>query len=140
MYILFYGPLYMDVPGLTDLQELIYISSVRTQGVVWKTYQERWIIGTDEERGSGKFVLSVRLDDDDDIFSSRSCDRNTSHILNSHLDGACEIRQVAMVAPSSLCLTIFVQSNNLKVKSYLRDKYRVSFTTYCLKVRTFSKV
>ena len=36
-----------DVPVSADLQELIYISSVRTLSVVWKTYRERWMIGTD---------------------------------------------------------------------------------------------
>ena len=34
---LFYGPLHMDVPVLADQQELIYISSVWTQDIVWKT-------------------------------------------------------------------------------------------------------
>ena len=29
------------------------------------------------------------------------CDRNASHILNSHLCGATELRQVVMVAPST---------------------------------------
>ena len=61
---------------------------MRTQGVIWKTYRERWMIGTkverekeidrerereierererERERESRKYVLSVRLDDDDD--------------------------------------------------------------------------
>ena len=49
----------MDVPVLGDQQGLIYITFVRTQDV------ERWIIGTDWEKESGKYVLSKRLYDDD---------------------------------------------------------------------------
>ena len=45
----FYGPLSMGVPMLADQEELIYISSVRTQDVVWKTYPERLMVGTDGE-------------------------------------------------------------------------------------------
>ena len=33
--------------------------------VVWKTNQERWMIGTDGERKSEKSVLSAQLNDDD---------------------------------------------------------------------------
>ena len=51
----FSGPLHMDVPVLTDQQELFCISSVRTLDVVWKTCRDRW-----------KSVLSIRFDDDDD--------------------------------------------------------------------------
>ena len=64
----FYVPLHMDVPVLADQQEPIYISSVQTQDVVWKTYQERWMIGTDGKRESGKSKLAAWLDDDDDIY------------------------------------------------------------------------
>ena len=39
---------------------------VRTQDVVWKTYEERWMIGTNEARPSGKSVPAARLEDDDD--------------------------------------------------------------------------
>ena len=35
-----YGPLHMDMSVLADQQELIYISSMQTQDVVWKTCQE----------------------------------------------------------------------------------------------------
>ena len=35
---------------LDNQQEIIYNSSVGTQGVVWKTYRKRWIIGTNGER------------------------------------------------------------------------------------------
>ena len=42
----------MDVLALADLQELIYINSERTLDTVWKTSQERWMIGIDGERES----------------------------------------------------------------------------------------
>ena len=45
----FYRSLHIDVRRLTDLQEHIYISSVRTQDVFWKTCLERWMIETDGE-------------------------------------------------------------------------------------------
>ena len=35
----FYGPLHINVSALADQQELIYISSVGTLDVVWKTCQ-----------------------------------------------------------------------------------------------------
>ena len=44
----FYGPLHMDAPVLADQQELIYIRSVRTQDVVWRTCREWWMIGERE--------------------------------------------------------------------------------------------
>ena len=53
----------MDVPVVADEQECIYISSVRTQDVVWKTCQEQWMIETDGDRESGKAMLSVQHDD-----------------------------------------------------------------------------
>ena len=40
----------MDVPVLIDQQELIDMSSVRTQDVVWETCREQWMIETDGER------------------------------------------------------------------------------------------
>ena len=58
----------MDVPVLADLQELLYIGSMGTNDVVWKTCRERWAIGR-IERESGKSVPTVRLDNDnDDIY------------------------------------------------------------------------
>ena len=48
----FYGPLHMDVPVVANQQELIYISSERTQYVIWKTCRGRWIKRTDRERKS----------------------------------------------------------------------------------------
>ena len=61
----FYGPRHIDVPVLADRQEIIYISSIGTLDVVWKTCREWWMIGTDIEEESRKSVLSARLDDDD---------------------------------------------------------------------------
>ena len=55
----------MDVSALANQSELIYISSMRTLDVSWRTSRERWKIGTDGERELGKSVLSARLDDDD---------------------------------------------------------------------------
>ena len=49
---LFNGPRYMDVPVLANQQEIIYISSVWTQDVFWKTYRERWTIETNGEKES----------------------------------------------------------------------------------------
>ena len=63
----FHGPLHTDVTVWTEQQELIIISFVWTQDIVWKTYRVRKMIGTDEERKSGKSVLSARLDDDINI-------------------------------------------------------------------------
>ena len=40
------------MPMLGDQQEIIYICSVCTQNVIWKTCQEWWMIGTDGERES----------------------------------------------------------------------------------------
>ena len=34
--------------------------------IVWRTSRERWMIGTNGERESGKSLLAVRHDDDDD--------------------------------------------------------------------------
>ena len=64
----FYGPLHMDMPVLSEQQEVIYISSVQTWDVVWKTCRKRWMIGTNSprERGVGKSVQSTQLGDDDD--------------------------------------------------------------------------
>ena len=42
-------PLHMDVPVLAEQQELIDISSVRNQDVIWKTCRERRMMGTDRE-------------------------------------------------------------------------------------------
>ena len=41
---------HMNVSVLTDQQRLTYISSLRTQDTAQKTFQERYIIGTDGER------------------------------------------------------------------------------------------
>ena len=57
--------LHTDVPVLDYQQELIYISSVRTQDVVWENCRERWMIRTNGGRELGKSVLAGRLDIDD---------------------------------------------------------------------------
>ena len=57
----------MDVQKQDDQLELTYSSYVRTQDVIPKTCQRRWIIGRRGERGSGISVLAARHDDDDDI-------------------------------------------------------------------------
>ena len=40
----------MNVPVLTNNLQLIYISSVQTQNVVYKTCRVGWMIGRDGER------------------------------------------------------------------------------------------
>ena len=42
--------LHIHVPVMAEQQELIYIIYVVTLVAVWKTYRERWMIGTDGER------------------------------------------------------------------------------------------
>ena len=49
---------------LADQQELIYINSVRIQGVVKKTYRARWIVGT-SGGARGVVVIVVRNGHDD---------------------------------------------------------------------------
>ena len=57
----------MNVPVLDDKQEVFFLHQLCVKlGVVRKTSRERWMIGTDEERESGKSVLSEGLDIDDD--------------------------------------------------------------------------
>ena len=53
----------MDIAMFADQQELIYLSCVWTQDVVWKPYWEQRMIGTDGKKESGKSVLSAQLDD-----------------------------------------------------------------------------
>ena len=57
-----------------DQLERTFSSYVRIQGVVLKTYLERWTIGRSGERGSGISVLPAWYDDgdDDDNFSNRA--------------------------------------------------------------------
>ena len=52
---------------LGDEKELIYNSSVWIQDVVLKTYRKQWMTETNGERKSGKSVLAVHDDNDDDI-------------------------------------------------------------------------
>ena len=51
----------MDLPVLADKQELIYDCSLQTQDVGWITYRERWMIGTNGKRESGKSMLADGL-------------------------------------------------------------------------------
>ena len=57
----------MDKPVLADQQRLTYISYVQTPDAVKRTWQEQWMIATEEERErereSSDAVLSVRLED-----------------------------------------------------------------------------
>ena len=47
-----YEPLHMDVPVIVDQQELISISSLWTQDVVWKKCREGWMIGINKVKKS----------------------------------------------------------------------------------------
>ena len=53
----------MEVPVLTNQQELINTSFVWTLDEVWKTCWEQFMIGTDGVRESVKSVLVARLGD-----------------------------------------------------------------------------
>ena len=55
----------MDMPTLADPQELIYISFVWTQNILWKTYREQWTIGMDGDGEPEKSVQSAPHGDDD---------------------------------------------------------------------------
>ena len=59
-----YGLLHLDIPELADLQRLKYINSEWTLGVVQRTCQEWWMIGTDDERDLRDSMLSAWHDDD----------------------------------------------------------------------------
>ena len=49
----------MDMQMLADPQKLTYISYEQTLDLIWMTYQEQWMIGTDGERESEKSMLSA---------------------------------------------------------------------------------
>ena len=55
----------MDEQRQDDQLEPIYNSSVPIQVVALKTSQEKWTIETGGRRGSGRFMLAARHDDDD---------------------------------------------------------------------------
>ena len=57
----------MDEQRQDDQLEPIYNSSVAIQDIALKTSREQWMIETGGERGSGRSVLAVQHDDDDDI-------------------------------------------------------------------------
>ena len=62
----------MDTSVLADHRKLAIINSVQTLDTIHRTYQGRWLIGTDDKRESSEFMLSAHLhaaaaaDDDDD--------------------------------------------------------------------------
>ena len=58
----------MDMQVLDDQLELIYNSSVWTQDIVQKTCWKCWMMETNGEKESGKSVLVVCHDDDNDEF------------------------------------------------------------------------
>ena len=63
------GLLHIDMLLLADQQELIYISSVRTLGVVWTTFRKRLRQRERGRRDSGKFLRAAWLDDDKCIYT-----------------------------------------------------------------------
>ena len=62
----------MDKQRQDDQLEPIYNNTVLIQDVDLKTYRVRWTIETGGGRGSGRSVLMVQHDDDDD-FKLRLC-------------------------------------------------------------------
>ena len=60
----------MDEQRQDDQLEPTYNSSVSIQDVALKTYRKRWTIEKCSGRGSGRTVLMLRHDDDDDMVSS----------------------------------------------------------------------
>ena len=58
-----YGLRYKATPVLTDQQ---------TYSLALRTYQERWPIGTDGEKEFWEYVLSARLNGDDDCSPKKS--------------------------------------------------------------------
>ena len=58
------GPHHMDEQRQDDQLEPIYNSSVPIQYIALKTSREQWTIETGGERGSERFILAARHDDD----------------------------------------------------------------------------
>ena len=56
----------MDEQWQDDHLEFMYNSSVPIQDIDWKTSWERWMTETGDERESGRSMLAVWHDDDDD--------------------------------------------------------------------------
>ena len=54
----------MNVPRFADPQELTNNNSVVTQDVVWRTYRERWMIGTNGGDRESSIPAARRTDDD----------------------------------------------------------------------------
>ena len=63
-----------------------YISPVRTLNVIWRTYEEKWMIGTDGKRESENHVLSTQLDNDDDTYIKKTKKRQEM----SHIEMRCK--------------------------------------------------
>ena len=61
-----YGPPHMAEQKHDDQHQHTFSSYVRIRNVALKTYQRRWTIGKNGERGSGISVLVAWHDDDDD--------------------------------------------------------------------------
>ena len=60
-------PLQMDEQKQDNQLEPTYNSSVLIQAVTLKTYWKRWMIEKGNGKGSGRSMLVVRQDDDDDL-------------------------------------------------------------------------
>ena len=56
----------MDEQMQDDQLEPMYNSSMPTEDVALKTYQERWTIEMDGERNSGRSILAAWHDDDEE--------------------------------------------------------------------------
>ena len=57
----------MVMPVLDNKQELTFNSSTWIQDIVWKNFEEQWMIGTDGERVSRKSMLAAEIGDNDNV-------------------------------------------------------------------------
>ena len=96
----------MDVLMLANQQELIYISSVQTQDVVWKTCLEQWMIRTDGERVREMCAISVIEDDDENLFLNQF---HCSFLFSKVID-PCVVKCIS----TSLCLPFLQMAFILK--------------------------
>ena len=84
-----YGTPYMADQKLDDQLEHTYSSYVMIRDVALKTFQRRWMIGRNGERGSGLSMLAIRHDDDVhskiDIHVFQYCSVTLISINTSHL-------------------------------------------------------
>ena len=65
--VLLWTPAYGQAKAGRPARTYIYSSYVSIRDVTLKTCQNRWMIRSSGERGSGTSVLATRLDDDDDL-------------------------------------------------------------------------